>query len=89
MLASVFDPARTDLGLHGEWNAELDAGALCGEPWKGRDVVLLLTDGVQQAFGPRDQVIEALNKANQEAQQRAQQIAQRQAMSAPTGTRAS
>ena len=31
--------------------------------------LLLLRDGVATAFGPRDQVLEALNKANQQAQQ--------------------
>jgi ATP-binding cassette subfamily C exporter for protease/lipase len=54
--------------------------------------LLLLRDGVAQAFGPRDQVIEALNKSNQQAaqqiqqqqvQQQAQQ-AQQQAMAAQT-----
>ena len=39
--------------------------------------LLLLRDGVAQAFGPRDQVIAALNQANQQAQQAA--IAQQQA----------
>ncbi|WP_230404518.1 MULTISPECIES: type I secretion system permease/ATPase [Undibacterium] len=33
--------------------------------------LLLLRDGVAQAFGPRDQVIAALNQANQQAQQQA------------------
>ncbi|TXI95201.1 MAG: type I secretion system permease/ATPase [Burkholderiaceae bacterium] len=33
--------------------------------------LLLLRDGVVQAFGPRDQVIAALNQANQQAQQQA------------------
>lgn len=41
--------------------------------------LLLLRDGVAQAFGPRDQVLQALNQANQQAQQQAQQ-AQQQAL---------
>lgn len=51
--------------------------------------LLLMRDGVAQAFGPRDQVIAALNQANQQAQQQAlaaqqaalqaQQAAQQQA----------
>lgn len=38
--------------------------------------LLLLRDGVAQAFGPRDQVMAALNQANQQAQQQAQQAQQ-------------
>ncbi len=44
--------------------------------------LLLLRDGTAQAFGPRDQVIAALNQANAQAQQQAlaqQQAAQQQA----------
>lgn len=41
--------------------------------------LLLLRDGVAQAFGPRDQVLQALNQAVQQAQQQAQQ-AQQQAL---------
>ena len=37
--------------------------------------LLFLRDGVAQAFGPRDQVIAALNQAGQQAQQQAQQQA--------------
>lgn len=44
--------------------------------------LLLLRDGVVQAFGPRDQVIEALNKSNQQAAQQAQQLQQQQAQQA-------
>ena len=42
------------------------------------DKMLILSDGTQQAFGPRDEVLAALNKAAQQAQQqaRAQQNAQ-------------
>jgi ATP-binding cassette subfamily C exporter for protease/lipase len=43
--------------------------------------LLLLRDGVAQAFGPRDDVLNALNQANQQAQQQAQQ-AQQQAQQA-------
>lgn len=35
------------------------------------DKLLVLRDGLQQIFGPRDEVIAALNKANQQAQQAA------------------
>ncbi|MFZ6775008.1 type I secretion system permease/ATPase [Undibacterium sp. SXout7W] len=38
--------------------------------------LLLLREGVAQAFGPRDQVMAALNQANQQAQQQAQQAQQ-------------
>jgi ATP-binding cassette subfamily C exporter for protease/lipase len=41
--------------------------------------LLLLRDGVAQAFGPRDQVLAALNQANQQAQQQAQQAQQQAA----------
>ena len=37
------------------------------------DKMLVLRDGTQQAFGPRDQVLVALNQANQSAAQQAQQ----------------
>ena len=37
--------------------------------------LLLLRDGVAQAFGPRDQALQALNQAVQQAQQQAQQQA--------------
>ncbi|MEI6804128.1 MAG: type I secretion system permease/ATPase [Burkholderiales bacterium] len=40
------------------------------------DKMLLLRDGQQQAFGPRDDVIAAINKANAQAQAAAQQAAQ-------------
>lgn len=40
--------------------------------------LLLLRDGVAQAFGPRDQVLQALNQAVQQAQQQAQQAQQAQ-----------
>lgn len=36
------------------------------------DKLLILADGTQQAFGPRDEVLAALNNAQQQAQQRAQ-----------------
>jgi ATP-binding cassette subfamily C exporter for protease/lipase len=39
------------------------------------DKMLVLRDGVQQAFGPRDDVLAALNKAAQQAQAEAQQAA--------------
>jgi ATP-binding cassette subfamily C exporter for protease/lipase len=39
------------------------------------DKILLLRDGTQQAFGPRDDVLAALAKANQEAAARAQAAA--------------
>lgn len=42
------------------------------------DKMLILSDGTQQAFGPRDEVLAALSKATQQAQQ-AQQQAQQQA----------
>lgn len=38
--------------------------------------LLLLRDGVAQAFGPRDQVLQALNQAHQQAQQQALQMQQ-------------
>lgn len=38
--------------------------------------LLLLRDGMAQAFGPRDQVIDALNKSNQQAQLQQQQAMQ-------------
>ena len=37
------------------------------------DKMLILSDGTQQAFGPRDEVLAALNKAAQQAQQAQQQ----------------
>ena len=37
------------------------------------DKMLVLRDGTQQAFGPRDQVLAALNQANKSAAQQAQQ----------------
>ena len=43
------------------------------------DKMLLLRDGQQQAFGPRDEVIAAINKANAQAQQMASQVATRPA----------
>ncbi|MDE2430409.1 MAG: type I secretion system permease/ATPase [Burkholderiales bacterium] len=44
--------------------------------------LLLLRDGVAQAFGPRDQVLTALNQANQQAQQQLQQAQQAAAQQA-------
>jgi len=38
------------------------------------DKLLVLRDGMQQAFGPRDEVLAALAKAAQQAQQQAQQV---------------
>jgi ATP-binding cassette subfamily C exporter for protease/lipase len=46
------------------------------------DKMLVLRDGMQQAFGPRDEVLAALQKAAQQAQQQAQ--AQPKARPAPT-----
>ena len=46
--------------------------------------LLLLRDGVAQAFGPRDQVIAALNQANQQAQQQAVSSTASRATSATT-----
>ena len=43
------------------------------------DKLLILSDGTQQAFGPRDEVLAALNKASQQAQQAAQQAQQARA----------
>ncbi|MFD0666787.1 type I secretion system permease/ATPase [Ramlibacter sp. MAHUQ-53] len=40
------------------------------------DKILLLRDGTAQAFGPRDEVLAALQKANQQAAQQAAQAAQ-------------
>jgi len=40
------------------------------------DKMLILSDGTQQAFGPRDEVLAALSHAQQQAQQQAQQRAQ-------------
>ena len=56
--------------------------------------LLLLRDGIAQAFGPRDQVLAALNQANQQAQQQvlqAQQaaLAQRQGQAHTAQTAAS
>jgi ATP-binding cassette subfamily C exporter for protease/lipase len=45
------------------------------------DKMLLLREGQQQAFGPRDDVIAAINKANAQAQQAAVQA--QQAAAAP------
>ena len=36
------------------------------------DKLLILSEGTQQAFGPRDDVLAALNKAQQQAQAKAQ-----------------
>jgi len=47
------------------------------------DLMMVLRDGVQQIFGPRDDVLAALNKASQEAQAQAQAAATA-AQSAPT-----
>lgn len=46
------------------------------------DKMLVLRDGTQQAFGPRDQVLAALNQASQSAAQQAQQAQQAQAPAA-------
>jgi len=40
------------------------------------DKILWLAEGGQQAFGPRDQVLEALRKVNEQAQAQAQQAQQ-------------
>ncbi|MBI3713362.1 MAG: type I secretion system permease/ATPase [Burkholderiales bacterium] len=53
--------------------------------------LLLIRDGVAQAFGPRDQVLQALNQAHQQAQQQAQQQAlqmQQQAQAAQAAAQA-
>ena len=51
------------------------------------DKMLVMRDGVQQVFGPRDDVLAALNKAAQEAQAQAQQAAAaRQSAVAPALT---
>ncbi len=48
------------------------------------DKMLVLRDGAQQAFGPRDEVLAALNKASQQAQQQARPAApQPAAVAAP------
>ena len=49
------------------------------------DKMLILSDGTQQAFGPRDEVLAALNKATQQAQQaqQAQQQARAQQQAQP------
>ncbi len=48
------------------------------------DKMLVLRDGMQQAFGPRDEVLAALQKAAQQAQQQTQAQAQPQARPAST-----
>jgi ATP-binding cassette subfamily C exporter for protease/lipase len=50
---------------------------------KACDKILLMRDGTQQAFGPRDEVMAALAKANQEAAARAQPAAPRGPASQP------
>ncbi len=52
------------------------------------DKMLLLRDGSQQAFGPRDEVLAALNKAAQQAQQAQQQARVAAAAQAPTAVSA-
>jgi ATP-binding cassette subfamily C exporter for protease/lipase len=47
--------------------------------------LLLLRDGVAQLFGPRDQVLTALNQANQQAAQQAQLAQQQASAQTPTG----
>lgn len=49
--------------------------------------LLLIRDGVAQAFGPRDQVLQALNQAHQQAQQQALQM-QQQAQAAQAAAQA-
>ncbi len=50
------------------------------------DKVLLLRDGSTQAFGPRDEVLAALQKAAQEAAAKAQAAAQQRRSAASTPT---
>jgi ATP-binding cassette, subfamily C, bacterial exporter for protease/lipase len=51
------------------------------------DRILLLVEGQQQAFGPRDEVLAAMQKAQAEAQARAQAAAQAAAQAGAAAAR--